>query len=225
LQGHIALATLVVPEGTLGSRFDSVARLALWQLGLDYNHGTGHGVGSFLNVHEGPQGIGFRKRDNEVVRGWCSCALTGMCAPRMSVRGPTSRSELRPVVITCDMFIPVTLLLRIVVQGFHAGMTVSNEPGYYEDGNFGIRIENLCITEVRETEHNFLGNRYVGFDTVTMSPIATNLIQLNKLTDGELAWLNDYHAQVRALLMPYMKETFPEAVAYLTERTEPVTNK
>jgi Xaa-Pro aminopeptidase len=114
---------------------------------------------------------------------------------------------------------------RIVVQGFHAGMTVSNEPGYYEDGSFGIRIENLCITEVRETENNFLGNRYVGFDTVTMSPIATNLIQLSTLSDGELAWLNDYHAQVRALLMPYMKETFPEAVAYLTERTEPVTNK
>lgn len=66
-QGHIALDSLVVPEGTLGSRFDCVARLALWQLGLDYNHGTGHGVGSFLNVHEGPQGIGFRKRENEVV--------------------------------------------------------------------------------------------------------------------------------------------------------------
>ena len=66
-QGHIALDTLVIPEGTLGSRVDCVARLALWQAGLDYNHGTGHGVGSFLNVHEGPQGIGFRKRDNEVV--------------------------------------------------------------------------------------------------------------------------------------------------------------
>ena len=66
-QGHIALDSLVFPEGTLGSRFDSVARLALWQYGLDYNHGTGHGVGAFLNVHEGPQGIGFRKKENEVV--------------------------------------------------------------------------------------------------------------------------------------------------------------
>ena len=66
-KGHIALASLVVPEGTLGSRIDAVARLALWELGLDYNHGTGHGVGSYLNVHEGPQGIGFRKRENEVV--------------------------------------------------------------------------------------------------------------------------------------------------------------
>lgn len=67
LKGHIALASLIIPEGTLGSRIDSVARLALWKVGLDYNHGTGHGVGSYLNVHEGPQGIGFRARPNEVV--------------------------------------------------------------------------------------------------------------------------------------------------------------
>jgi Xaa-Pro aminopeptidase len=68
-QGHIGLDRLSLPEGTLGSRFDCVARLPLWDLGLDYNHGTGHGVGSFLNVHEGPQGIGFRKKENEMVRG------------------------------------------------------------------------------------------------------------------------------------------------------------
>ena len=68
IQGHIALARLVFPEGTLGSRLDCVARLPLWTAGLDYNHGTGHGVGAYLNVHEGPQGIGFRKRENEVVR-------------------------------------------------------------------------------------------------------------------------------------------------------------
>jgi Xaa-Pro aminopeptidase len=104
------------------------------------------------------------------------------------------------------------------------GMTTSNEPGYYEDGNFGIRIENLCITVVKQTEHNFLNKQYVGFETVTMSPIATNLIQLSQLTGQEVAWLNAYHAKVRALLMPHMQETFPEAVAYLIERTEPVTN-
>ncbi len=67
LKGHIALASLIIPEGMLGSRIDCVARTALWKLGLDYNHGTGHGVGSYLNVHEGPQGIGYRKRENEVV--------------------------------------------------------------------------------------------------------------------------------------------------------------
>lgn len=104
-------------------------------------------------------------------------------------------------------------------------MTVSNEPGYYEDGNFGIRIENLCITVVKDTPHNFNGKRYVGFETVTLSPIATNLIDLPALTDDELAWLNDYHAQVRAQLLPHMQQTFPEAVGYLIERTEPVSNK
>jgi Xaa-Pro aminopeptidase len=68
LKGHIALAALIVPEGMIGSRFDCVARTALWKLGLDYNHGTGHGVGVYLNVHEGPQGIGYRRRQDEEVR-------------------------------------------------------------------------------------------------------------------------------------------------------------
>jgi len=172
LKGHIALDELVIPEGTLGSRFDSVARMPLWQLGLDYNHGTGHGVGSYLNVHEGPQGIGFRKKENEV--------------------------------------------------GYFADMTTSNEPGYYEDGNFGIRIENLCITVPKNTKHNFMGKKYVGFETVTMSPIATNLLQTSALSDGEVAWLNAYHARVRTLLLPYMQETFPESVNYLIERTAPL---
>ncbi len=66
-QGHIAFAKLLIPAGTAGSRVDAVARLALWNMGLDYNHGTGHGVGAYLNVHEGPQGVGFRRRENEVV--------------------------------------------------------------------------------------------------------------------------------------------------------------
>lgn len=80
LQGHIALDALVFPEGTLGSRIDCVARLALWQQGLDYNHGTGHGVGSYLNVHEGPQGIGFRRRVNEEVQFFGSIVLNiAMC--------------------------------------------------------------------------------------------------------------------------------------------------
>jgi Xaa-Pro aminopeptidase len=74
-QGHIALDLLVMPEGTLGSRVDCVARQPLWDLGLDYNHGTGHGVGSFLNVHEGPQGIGFRRKENEVVRVLVGCCM------------------------------------------------------------------------------------------------------------------------------------------------------
>lgn len=101
-------------------------------------------------------------------------------------------------------------------------MTTSNEPGYYEDGNFGIRIENLAITMVKPTENNFQDKRYVGFETVTMSPIATNLIVVEQLTPAELTWLNEYHAKVRKLLLPVMTEDFPESVAYLLERTEPV---
>jgi Xaa-Pro aminopeptidase len=101
-------------------------------------------------------------------------------------------------------------------------MTTSNEPGYYEDGNFGIRIENLCITEEKATQHRFLGQRFVGFDTVTMSPIATNLVDKQQLTQREVAWLNAYHAKVRALLTPYIADTFPESMDYLLERTEPI---
>ncbi|CAN0088431.1 unnamed protein product, partial [Phaeothamnion confervicola] len=105
LRGHIAIAAAVFPEGLPGSRLDAMARTALWQAGLDYKHGTGHGVGAFLNVHEGPQGIHFRLRPGE--------------------------------------------------QGFRLGMTTSNEPGYYENGAFGIRIESVCICREAPTEFCF----------------------------------------------------------------------
>lgn len=173
LKGHIALARLVFPEGTVGSRLDALARLPLWSQGLDYNHGTGHGVGAFLNVHEGPQGIGFRKRENEA--------------------------------------------------GFAVGMTTSNEPGYYESGAFGIRIENVCITVEADTPHNFNGRRYCKFETVTMTPIKTDLMDLSMLDDDEIRWVDDYHAEVRHKLLPGMREHFPEAVDYLLAETEPLS--
>merc|ERR1712100_212905 len=110
LKGHIALARLVFPEGTTGTRMDTLARMFLWQQGLDYNHGTGHGVGAYLNVHEGPQGISFRVKEKE--------------------------------------------------PGFQLGMTTSNEPGYYEDGAYGIRIESICITEEAKTSQNFGGKSF-----------------------------------------------------------------
>ena len=172
LKGHIALARLVFPEGTIGSRLDALARMPLWSAGLDYNHGTGHGVGQYLNVHEGPQGIGFRKRENEA--------------------------------------------------GFVIGMTTSNEPGYYESGAFGIRIENVCITTEAPTPHNFGNKKYCQFETVTMTPIKTNLMDISMLTDDELQWVNSYHAEVRSKLLEGMKEHFPEAVDYLITNTEPI---
>ena len=172
LKGHIALARAVFPETTLGSRLDALARTALWTAGLDYNHGTGHGVGAFLNVHEGPQGIGFRKRDNEV--------------------------------------------------GFFIGMTTSNEPGYYEENAFGIRIENVCITVNANTPNKFGGKEFCALETVTMAPIKTSILNLDLLDDAEIAWLNTYHEKVRNALEPLIKKSFPEALDYLITETQHV---
>ena len=98
-------------------------------------------------------------------------------------------------------------------------MTTSNEPGYYEGGQFGIRIENVCITVEKPTANNFGGKKFLGFETVTMTPIKTDLINLKMLTEPEVAWVNDYHCVVRAKLLPLMKEHFPESVDFLMAAT------
>mmetsp|Transcript_27874 Transcript_27874/g.28141 ORF Transcript_27874/g.28141 Transcript_27874/m.28141 type:complete len:609 (-) Transcript_27874:70-1896(-) len=175
LKGHIGLATAIFPEGTPGSQLDIFARGPLWEQGLDYNHGTGHGVGSYLNVHEGPQGIGSRVYKND--------------AP------------------------------------FKIGMTISNEPGYYEEGEFGIRIENICITVEEKTESNFRDKKYCTFETVSLAPIQKKLIDMNLLNEFELTWLNTYHMKVRETLMPVMIERFPEAIEYLIYETEPLVRE
>lgn len=172
LKGHITLARVVFPEATTGSSIDCLARVPLWSSGLDFNHGTGHGVGAFLNVHEGPQGISFRKRENEV--------------------------------------------------GFYAGMTTSNEPGYYEEGAFGIRIENVCITVEANTPNHFRGKKFCCFETVTLCPIKSTLINKSLLDPADIQWFNDYHKRVRDTLLPHMTTHFPEAVDYLLKETEPI---
>ncbi|XP_031376726.1 aminopeptidase P2 [Punica granatum] len=145
LQGHIALDQAVFPENTPGFVLDPFARSSLWKIGLDYRHGTGHGVGAALNVHEGPQSISYRYGN-----------LTSL----------------------------------------QKGMIVSNEPGYYEDHAFGIRIENLlCVVEA-ETPNNFGGLVYLGFEKLTFVPIQTKMIDLSLLSTAEVNWVNDYHAQV-----------------------------
>ena len=101
-------------------------------------------------------------------------------------------------------------------------MTTSNEPGYYEEGKFGIRIENVCITEKANTESNFGGKVFCRFQTVTMVPIATNLIDLEILDEAEFNWINEYNMTVRNTLMPLMQELFPDAVEYLIKQTEPI---
>ncbi|MFS7946137.1 putative xaa-Pro aminopeptidase [Helianthus anomalus] len=145
LQGHIALDQAVFPENTPGFVLDAFARASLWKVGLDYRHGTGHGVGAALNVHEGPQSISFR---------------FGNMTP------------------------------------LHKGMIISNEPGYYEDHSFGIRIENLLFVKEVNTPNRFGGNTYIGFEKLTFVPIQTKLIDLTLLSAAEIDWLNDYHSQV-----------------------------
>ena len=156
LKGHIAIATAIFPKGTRGSQLDSFARRPLWEAGLDYAHGTGHGVGAFLAVHEGPQ--------------------------RISPVGSSQAGGDEPL---------------------QAGMILSNEPGYYKAGEYGIRIENLVLVvdkAVAGAEKAMLG-----FDTLTFVPIEPRLIDVAMLSDAELDWLNDYHARVLELIGPQLQ--------------------
>jgi Xaa-Pro aminopeptidase len=153
LKGHIAIATAVFPKGTRGTQLDSFARRPLWEAGLDYAHGTGHGVGSFLAVHEGPQRI----------------------APVGS--GQAGGDE-----------------------PLQAGMIISNEPGYYKTGEYGIRIENLVLVVPREIEG--AEKEMLGFETLTFAPIDRRLIDVQMLDAEELIWLNCYHAHVMDKIGP-----------------------
>jgi len=148
LKGHIAIATARFPKGTRGVDLDPFARRALWEAGLDFDHGTGHGIGSYLSVHEGPQSI--------------------------SKRGMT---VLEP------------------------GMIISNEPGYYKEGAYGIRIENLVL--VGEPQKLAGGDREtMAFETLTLAPMDRRLILPELLSPAELDWLNAYHARVREIIGP-----------------------
>ncbi len=166
LKGHIAVARARFPRGTAGSQIDSLARLALWQAGLDYDHGTGHGVGSYLAVHEGPQRI----------------AKSG------------SGTALEP------------------------GMIVSNEPGYYKEGAYGIRIENL-VTVVESDRRPGEEKDMLAFETLTLAPFDRALIDTSLLDDGEVGWVDAYHARVRETLSPLVD---PETAAWLAEATRPL---
>jgi len=146
LKGHIALERIKFPKGTTGFAIDALARQFVWNVGLDYRHGTGHGVGSYLNVHEGPIGIGIRVSYSEV---------------------------------------PLSV-----------GNVLSNEPGYYEDGAFGIRIENMMMVKEVPVKYKFGDKPFLGFERVTMTPHCRKLIDVNLLTEDEKIFLNEYHAEV-----------------------------
>ncbi len=166
LKGHIAVSTARFPRGTSGSQLDTLARLPLWLAGLDYDHGTGHGVGSYLSVHEGPQRISK---------------------------------------------VPNTVALQ-------PGMILSNEPGYYKTGAYGIRIENLVVVQP-STATPTVERPMLGFEVLTLVPIDRALIEPTLLTSVELDWLDAYHARVRDALSPLLDGPTAE---WLAAATQPV---
>lgn len=170
LKAHIALANAVFPEGIHAPMIDAICRQPLWQAQRDYGHGTGHGVGYFLNVHEPPQRISY--------------------------------------------FAP-----NHPMYALKEGMLTSNEPGLYRPQQWGIRIENLVVShKVPQPEETLFGE-YLYFETVTLCPIDTRLVDVRLLNEQERAWLNDYHARVRAEIEPFVSGA---AKVWLLERTEAI---
>jgi Xaa-Pro aminopeptidase len=169
LKGHIAIAAARFPVGTIGTNLDAFARQALWRHGLDYDHGTGHGVGHFLGVHEGPQRIS--KLPN-----------------------------------------------RIALQ---PGMVVSNEPGYYRTGAYGIRIENLVLVVPVAAPHG-AERDLLGFETLTLAPLDRALIDERGLTEAERDWVDAYHRRVRKAIAPRVDAPTAQ---WLEDATRPLAGR
>ena len=164
LKAHIQLELLKFPSGASGTQLDAVARKELWREGLNYLHGTGHGVGAYLNVHEGPHQI---------------------------------RMEYKPAPMV-------------------EGLTVTDEPGVYVEGRFGVRIENTLL--VTPYINNDFGT-FLQFESLTLCPIDLRPVDLGRLTDEEISWLNAYHQMVYERLAPYLDEDVRQ---WLRKNTLPV---
>uniref|UniRef100_A0A6Q2YE10 Xaa-Pro aminopeptidase 1 n=1 Tax=Esox lucius TaxID=8010 RepID=A0A6Q2YE10_ESOLU len=172
LKGHIAVSAAVFPNGTKGHLLDSFARQALWESGLDYLHGTGHGVGCFLNVHEGPCGISYKTFADEPLE---------------------------------------------------AGMIVSDEPGYYEDGSFGIRIENVVLVVPANPKYNYRNKGSLTFEPLTLVPIQVKMMDTGLLTQKERDWVNEYHRQCRETVGAELeRQGRKEALDWLVRETQPI---
>ncbi len=167
LQGLIGLSSTSFPKGTVGKQLDTIARLALWEKGLNFLHGTGHGIGHYLNVHEGPQAISY---------------------------------------------------YRCIGIAFEPGMVQSIEPGYYKEGEYGMRVENVTIV----VPNNNLGSReseFFTFETLTLCPIDRNLIDKELMCAKEIDWLDRYHKKVFETLAPLLNE---KEIAWLIKSTQPI---
>ena len=164
LKGHIALSRTVFPMGTKGQELDAIARKPLWSRGKDYPHGTGHGVGCFLSVHEGPVSI---SRNSDCI--------------------------------------------------IESGMVISNEPGYYLPGKYGIRIENLEVVSYKNYDNSI--NNFLCFENITRVPIELNLIDINMLNKNEINWINNYHRKVYKDLSEILEDSDKELLEFLKFKT------
>ncbi|KAL3282457.1 hypothetical protein HHI36_005641 [Cryptolaemus montrouzieri] len=176
LKGQLKLGNAVFPTKIKGNCLDSFAREFLWEVGLDYGHGTSHGIGSYLNVHEGPMGISWRPYPED--------------------------------------------------PGLEPNMFLSNEPGFYEDGSFGIRLEDIVQIVPANLPHNFNNRGFLTFETITLCPKQTKLINIEMLTDQEIYILNRYHQNCRDIVGPVLdKQEQLKAKEWLWRETEPIKRK
>ncbi|XP_023012683.2 aminopeptidase P [Leptinotarsa decemlineata] len=174
LKGQLKLGTRIFPSKIRGNYLDSFAREFLWEVGLDYVHGTGHGIGSYLNVHEGPMAISWRQVNED--------------------------------------------------PGLEPGMFISNEPGYYQDGEFGLRIEDIIEVVEAQPPHNFNNRGYLTFNTITLVPKMNKLIVIDMLTDAEIKCLNEYHQKCRNIVGPILEQQGQtEALEWLIRETQPLS--
>ncbi|CAK9807708.1 Xaa-Pro aminopeptidase ApepP [Anthophora quadrimaculata] len=173
-KGQCRLSSTVFPLMIQGNYLDTLARENLWSVGLNYLHGTGHGVGSYLNVHEGPIGISWRPYPDD--------------------------------------------------PGLQPGMFLSNEPGYYEDDKFGVRLENIELIVKANTPYNHKNRGFLTFETVTLVPIQTKLLDVSLLTDHEIEYLNNYHARCLNTLKPLLQgPENAQALEWLERETQPIS--
>ncbi|AFZ81581.1 peptidase, putative [Theileria equi strain WA] len=181
LKGHLALRQAIFPENTSGLSLDVLARQYLWKTGRNYYHGTGHGVGAFLNVHEGPASISTLSK-----------TATG----------------------------------RLSVVYLEEGMVLSNEPGYYKEGEFGIRIENVVYVKPLGDDFSEDSRKYFTFDDFTLVPYCKELLDHSILTKEEKEWINEYHKRIADTLIPRMLERssheYESAIEYIKKSAEPI---